>query len=153
MQRIATVKSFHDHIAGIYFVIVSDFASVQAARAGHRTMKIIGVGCAQSRDRTATLRPGGGKKAVGMNDAANLAKSAIENEMSVSIGTWLQSALDDFSGIERHNDHVAWLHRGVWDARRFDDDVAAGAVNAADIAPGLDDKTFGDELKVRGADL
>jgi hypothetical protein len=81
-----------------------------------------------------------------MNDATNVAKRAIEDKVSVSIRAGLQAALDDFSRIERDDDHMAWLHRGVLDARRFDDDFAAGAVNAADIAPGLDDKTFGYEL-------
>src|SRR5580765_3049331 len=55
MQRIATGKGFDDDVAGIDFVIIPDFASIQAARAGDRTMKIIGVGRAESRDGAATL--------------------------------------------------------------------------------------------------
>ena len=88
-----------------------------------------------------------------MNDATDVTKSAIENEMSVGIRTGLQIALDDFSGIERNDDHVPGPHGGVWDARRFDDDVPTCAVNAADIAPGLDDKALCYELKVGRADL
>ena len=38
-------------------------------------------------------------------------------------------------------------------ARGFDDHPAAGAVNAADVAPGLDDEAFGDELQVRLANF
>src|SRR5262249_1166240 len=85
MQRIATGEGFNDHVAGIDFVIVSDFATVQAGGAGDRSVKIIGVGRAESGNRSATLRPGSGKKAVGMNDTANLAKSPIKYEMRFSI--------------------------------------------------------------------
>src|SRR5262249_26809988 len=153
MQRIATSKGFDDDVAGIDFVIVSDFASVQSPGAGDRSVKIIGVGCSEGGNGAATLRPGRGEKAVGVNDAANFSKRSIEDEVSVSVRAGLQIALDDFSGIERDDDHMAWLHRGVGNARRFDDDVPAGVVNAADIAPGLDDKTLGDQLQVCSADL
>ena len=85
VQWIATVKGFDDDVAGIDFVIVSNFASVQSASAGDGPMKIIGVSRAESRNGSATLCPGRGKQAVGVNDAAYPAKSAIENKMSVSI--------------------------------------------------------------------
>src|SRR5689334_22297575 len=73
--------------------------------------------------------------------------------MSVSVRTRLQIAFNDFARIERYDDHVPGLHSGVRNAGRFDDDVPARAVDAADIAPGLDDETFGYELQVGCANL
>ncbi len=153
VQGIATSKGFDDYIAGVHFVIFFDLASVEPSSARNGPMKIIGVSGAESRNRTATLRPGGGKKAVGVNDATNLTKSAIKNQMSVSIRAGLQIAFDDFSGIQRNDNHVFGFHGGIWNARRFDDNFPAGAVNTADVAPGLDDEAFGDKLEVCGADF
>lgn len=153
MQGVATGKGFNDDIAGIHFVIFFDLASVEAPSARNRPMKIICVSGAKSGNWAATLRPGSGKKAVRVNDAANLAKSAIKDEMSRSIGAGLQGAFDDFSTFERNDDHVPGFHRGVGDARRLDYNVAAGAINATDVAPGLDDQPLAYELQVGGADL
>ena len=61
MQRIATVKGFDDDVASVHFVIVSNFPRVESASAGDGSVKIIGVGSAESGNRSATLCPGGGK--------------------------------------------------------------------------------------------
>src|SRR5262249_47549096 len=128
-------------------------ARIKSPRTGNRSVKIIGVSGAESWDRAATLRPGCRKKAVRMYDAANVAKSAIKDEVRVSIRAGLQIAFDDFSSIEGNDDHVAWLHRGVGNAGRLYHHFVAGAVDATDVAPSLDDEAFRDELQVRSANL
>ena len=62
-------------------------------------------------------------------------------------------AFDHLAGLERDDDHVLGLHAGVGHAARLDDHEPALAVHAADIAPGLDDEAFGDQVEVRFADV
>jgi hypothetical protein len=90
----------------------------------------------------ARLRPGRGVKAVRVNDAADVLERAVKHQMRRRVGTGLEIAVDDFAGFQRNHDHVFRLHAGVRHAGRFDDDEAAFAVNAAGVAPGLDDQTF-----------
>lgn len=153
MQRVTASKSLHDDIAGVHFVIISDFARVKTTGARNRTVKVIGVCSAKSGNGSATLSPGGGIETVRVNDPANLAKSAIKYEVSFSIRAGLQIALDDFSGFERDDDHVFGFHDRIGNAGRFDDHVPAGAVDTADVTPGLNYEALGYELEVGVADL
>src|SRR5262249_9687652 len=100
-------------IAGIDFVIVSNFAGVQPTSAGNLAVEIIGVGSAESRNRTATLCPGSSIKAMGMNDPTDFMKRTIENKMSCSIRAGLQITFNDFSSLKRNHDHVPGFHRRV----------------------------------------
>jgi hypothetical protein len=83
-----------------------------------------------------------------MDDAPDSAKCAIKREMCRRIGTWLEFSFDHLSGLDRHDDHVGRSHCGVGNAGRFDDYQLTRAVNAAGVAPSLNDQALPDQIQV-----
>ena len=75
---------------------------------------------------------------MGVDDAAQLRKFTIEQCVCVQIAGRAQRAFDDFS-VQISNDHVGSSHALIADAAGLDDDqgLCAGAVDAADVAPGV----------------
>src|ERR1051326_3614641 len=153
VQRVAAIEGFDDDFAGITFVIVFDLTRVETPGTRDRTVKIVGVSGAEGRNWAAALSPGGGKKTMGVHNATDIRKSAIEDKVGRSIRARLQIAFHHFTRFERDNRDVLRFHGVVWHAGRFDDHVGARAIHAADISPSLDDQALGDELEVGGADL
>ena len=80
------------HKAGIALVPGFDLLFCEGADAGHRAVKGIGVGGAESRDAAPGLRKDGGPPAVGVHHAARLGKGAIELQMGGGVGRGAQRA-------------------------------------------------------------
>ena len=69
--------------------------------------------------------------------------------MSRRVGAGTEIALHNLAGHQRYNDHMFGFHRIVRDAGRIDDQVAAGAIHAAGVAPGLNDQSFANQMQIR----
>src|SRR5437016_2433252 len=137
VQRVQAVESLDDDAASVQLVIGFDFVRQQLPRARDVAAPIIGVRRAKSRKLSAGLRPGGGVKAMGVDDAADMLKSAIENQMGWRIGAWREPAFDNFAGREGEDDHLPGLELVVRHAGGLADDQRSPAIDGTGIAPGL----------------
>src|ERR1035441_3734382 len=89
VPRIKVLEALDDDLAGIGFVISLDFPWGKQARARHFAIPIVSLGRAIGGNAFARLGPGGGIKAVRVNDAVNLLEGAVEHEVRGSVGTGL----------------------------------------------------------------
>ena len=84
-------------------------------------MEVVGVGCAETGDRAASLRPGSGEFGMGMDDSADLGKLAVEQGMGVEVAGRAEGALDQFA-VEIGDDQICRSQACVVDAAWLDDD-------------------------------
>ncbi len=75
-------KAPYDDGASIADIGLFDFLRGERFGDRNRAVKVVGVGGAEARDRTARLRPGGGELGMGVNDAADLRELAVEQGQS-----------------------------------------------------------------------
>ena len=88
-----------------------------------------------------------------VNHTADFWKRAIKNQMSGGVGTRLEFAFHAFSVRERDHRHVFRFHAAVRHAAGFDDDQAARASDATDVAPGFDDEPARNQIEIGLADV
>ena len=88
---------------------------------GNWAVEIVGMGGAEAGNSAAGLRPGGSKLGVGVNDAADLGKLAIEQGVGVEVAGRVQGALDDFA-VQVGDDQVGRGEGGIVYAAGLDDD-------------------------------
>lgn len=115
-------ERFYDDFTSVDFVVGLDFLGGERTGAGDRAVEIVGVCGAQGRNVAAGLCPGGGVEAMGVDDAADFRKGAIEFEMGGGVAAGVERAFDDFSGFQRDDGHVFGVQLIVGDAGGFDDD-------------------------------
>ena len=68
-------------------------------------MEVVGVGGAEAGNGAAGLCPGGGELRVGVDDAADLGKLAVEQGVRIQIAGGAQGAFDDLA-VEIGDDQV-----------------------------------------------
>ena len=97
-------------------------------------MKVVGVGGTEAWNGSAGLSPGGGKFRVGVDDAADLAKLAVEQGMGFEVAGGPQASLDNVA-LQVRNDEVGWPKLRVVNAGWLDyhQRLSAGAVNSRPI--------------------
>ena len=88
-----------------------------------------------------------------MDDAADVREAAVELQMGRGVGGGFFVAFDGFAARQFDDDHVGGGHDVVFDAGGFDDNQAAFAVDAADVAPGEGDEAVARQVKVGGKDF
>ncbi|MNC61193.1 hypothetical protein D3C75_1111220 [compost metagenome] len=99
------------------------------------------MGGAQGRDRLASLCPDGGITAVGMDDAANLGKGAIQRQMSIGIrGRFTLPFLDN--SVQIHHHQIVYRHHLIGDPRRFDHHQPLLAIDRRHVTPGKGHQTI-----------
>jgi hypothetical protein len=84
-----------DDCAGVEDVGLRDFVGAQLLGYGNFAVEIVGVGGAEAGDRAASLRPGGGEFGVGVDDAADLRKLAIEQKVRIQVAGGIEVAFYD----------------------------------------------------------
>lgn len=73
--------------------------------------------------------------------------------MGWRVAAGVELAFDHLPRVQSHHDHVPGLHVAVINAGRFDHHQALVAVDAADVAPGLNDPPFVHQVEVGPTDL
>lgn len=131
-------KVSNDDCAGISHVAAGDFLRGEGFGDGDRAVEVIGVRGAEAGDGTSSLRPGGGKFRMCVNDASNRWEFAIEESVGIKIAGRAKGAFDDIP-VEIGDDEIASGEGGVVDSTGLDDDERLGAVtvDAARIPEGM----------------
>src|SRR5580658_4889681 len=83
-------ESPNDDRAGAADVAAGNFLGGEGLGDRDRAVKVVGMGGAEAGDGFAGLRPGGGELRMGMDDAADLGKFAIEQGMGVEVARGAQ---------------------------------------------------------------
>ena len=138
MHRVdaAPGEGLQNHLAGVPLVILVNLFGRQLPCAGHRAVKIIGVGGAKGGQIPPRLGEGHRVGGVGMHDAPQLRVGLVQLQMGLGVAAGVQPALDLAAVQVQHHQLV----RGqflIRHARRLDDHQPGLAVDARDIAPGV----------------
>jgi hypothetical protein len=144
---------------GVADVGFGDFLGGEGARNGNGAVKVVGVGGAEAGNRAAGLRPGGSELGVGVNDAADLGKLAVEQGVGVEVAGGIQGAFDDLA-VEIGDDEIGRLEGGVIDTAGLDDDeglppgpVKTHSFHAAGVSKGVGRQAAAGYLLVGVKDL
>jgi len=138
--------------AGLVDVAAGDGFIVQGRGAWDGAVEVVGVGGAEGWDGQAGLGEAGGELGVGVDDAADGGKLAVEEGVGVEVGGGFEFAVDDVA-VEVGDDHEFGDELVVVDAGGLDDDEAFLAVDAAGVAEGVEDEAALDEFEVGLEDL
>ena len=150
----SSLETASDDGSSIADVALGDFVGGKWLGDGNRTMEVIGVGGAEAGDGAPGLRPRGCKLGVGVDDAADLGKLAVEVGMRVQVARGAKRAFDDFA-FEVGDNEVAGCHGNIVDAAGLDDDerLGTGAVDATGVAEGVRSKAAAGDFLIGAKDL
>jgi hypothetical protein len=115
-------------------------------------MKIVGVSSAEAGDGAAGLSPRSCEFGVGVDDAADLGKFAIKQQVGIEVAGRVEGAFDDFP-VQRSEHEVGFSEGGIAHAAGFDryqraGAVYAGAVDAACVAKSVDSEASAGDLLI-----
>jgi hypothetical protein len=121
---------------------------------GNGTVKVVGMGGAEAGNGASGLGPRGGEFGVGVNDAADLGKLAIEHGVGVQVAGRSQRAFYDVAVEVRYHE-VGGSEGGVIYAAGLDDDkgLRTGTVDATGVAEGVGSQAAAGDLLVGVEDL
>src|ERR1700730_4687742 len=134
--RVQILKPAADDDARVLFVILSDLIGRQTVRDRNLSMKIVGVGGPQTRNRPLPLCPRRGKFGMGVSHTARIREMVVNFQVGGQIGRWAEVAFDDFT-VEFGDDDVFRCQFVVGHAARFDCDQSVLPRNSAGIAEGV----------------
>jgi len=148
-----------DDCAGVVNVGFVDLFGGEGLGDGNGAVEIVGVGGAEAGDGLAGLRPGSCKFGMGMDDATDLGKFAVEEQVGVEVAGGVECAFDD-GAVEAREDEVACGERGVADTAGLDghEGLFAGTVDSATfdtagVAEGMDGESAARDFLVGVQDL
>ena len=152
--EVAGVEEACDDGACVEDVGLFDFVGGEGFGDGDFAVEVVGVGGAEAGNGAAGLGPAGGEFGMGVDYATDLGKFAIEEQMGVEVAGGVEGAFDN-DAVEGGDDEIFGGHGGVGDAAGFygDERLGAGAVNAADVAEGVEGETAACDFLIGMEDL
>ncbi len=146
-ERVDGLKTADDGEAGFVDVASLNCLICKGFRAGDRTVEVVGVGSAEGGDGHRSLGEAGGEFGVGVDYGADRWELAVEQSVGVEVRGRLEGAFDDVA-VEVRNYHAFNAEVVVIDAGGLDDDEALLAIDAADVAEGIEDEAATNQFEV-----
>ena len=134
-------------------VRAGDFVFLHLARDGNRTVEVVGVRRAQSRDRTAGLSPGRCGCGMRVHHTPDLYEMLVEDEMCRRVGRGTQIALYDAAVLEGYDHQVLRSQLVVGHAARLDDEYSSLTIHAAGVPKRQRDQSGSHQALVGAPDL
>ena len=151
--QIPLLEAVHDDLSRIFLVGFFDFRLRQLPGAGHRAVEIIGVRRAQRGNVHARLRESDGVDGMGMGNAADGRKGAVQREVRRRVRGRPVAPFHRVPGRKVHDHHIFRLHAAIVHAGGLDDDKIFFPVNPADVAPRVNHDAAPHQFEIRLADL
>ncbi|MNE46913.1 hypothetical protein D3C80_1412830 [compost metagenome] len=85
---------------------------------------------------------------MGMHDAADVGKFAVQRQMGSGIRRGFLTALNALAISQIDHHHILHLHMRIFHAGRFDHHQPAFTVNGADVTPGKGHQLVAREVEV-----
>ena len=144
----ALIQRFRDDLSGVQLIVRLDLRLRQRAGTRYGAVEIIRMRRSERGNIQSRLRKCDRIHRMRMRDAADFRIAAVQLQMRFRIRGRIPFALGGFAALQIHNDHILRLHAVIIHTGRLDHDKSLFAVDAADIAPGIDDNASCGQLQI-----
>ncbi len=151
LEGVNAAKAAYDSFASVQFIIFCDLVRSEGVGEWDGAVEVVGGGGAVTWYLATGLGPHCGVGRVGVADAGDVFEVAVELEVGLGVGRWVEGAFDGVAAEVEDDDFVGGEF-GVGDAAGLDGDDAFVAVDAADVAPTVDGEVSGLQFEVGLAD-